>query len=88
MSYADIAAVVALFFTAFTFAFSMWQWNRRRKSEQIIIARDLMDRMLTKRRRLNEYAAKRLIEEYRPSTHLEYLDEVLSDIHYFGYLIN
>ena len=47
MSYADIAGVVALFFTASTFAFGMWQWNRRRRSAQIILAIESMDKINT-----------------------------------------
>lgn len=54
MSYADIAAVVALFFTTVTFAFSMWQWNRKRKSEQIEIARNLMVNIKIKYRKAIE----------------------------------
>jgi hypothetical protein len=48
MSYADIAGVVALFFTAFTFALSMWQWSKRRTAEQITIAKEIMDGVRTK----------------------------------------
>ena len=51
---ADIAGVVALFFTAFTVAFSVRQWNRKRKSEQIEIARNLMVNINTKYRKAIE----------------------------------
>ena len=91
MSYADIAAVVALFFTAFTFAFTMWQWNRRRKSEQIRIAREIMDRIVMKGDKdIYEPDWTRLKEEELKSYINEYsflIGGVLSEVEYFIYLI-
>lgn len=52
MSYADIAAVVALVVTAFTFGFSIWQWNKKSKSEQFKMAREMRDKIELK---INEF---------------------------------
>jgi hypothetical protein len=82
ISYADIAAVVALFFTAFTFTFSMWQWNRKRKSEQIEIARNLMVSIKIKYRKAIETLKGTNISEISNS-----LNDFVNDVDYFRFLI-
>lgn len=101
MSYADIAAVVALFFTAFTFLFSMWQWTRKRKSEQITIARELVERLNIKYQRFqtrNEGMEHRYARHsatnpvYAPEKdlmkYIQYLDAIIWEFEYFFYLID
>lgn len=97
MSYADIAAVIALFFSAFTLAFAVWQWHRRGKSEQIKVAKEIMDSLDTKRQKLNAFLDRNPLFAsnqqgdfpLRKSEEcVECLLEVLSEIEYFLYLID
>lgn len=99
MSYADIAGVVALFFTAFTFGFTIWQWNRRRKSDQIKIARELIDRIETKRQKFDDFCEKNRVRVEPPhklevqggrgvQEFAEYFLSVLNEIDYYFYLVD
>lgn len=88
-----IVAIGALVASTITFVLT---YNRNRKSEQIKTARELMDRIDMKQRKVAEFRDKNplsascqqihirseLVEEY-----VEYLLELLSEIEYFVYLV-
>lgn len=78
----------ALTVSLFVFLFG---YSRTRESEQIRIARDLMDRIVTKKKQkdaFQEGQSEDQLETYPLVYRLKDEDEVLSECHYFGYLIN
>jgi hypothetical protein len=51
----DIVAVGAFLVSIFTLFFNMRQWSKKRRSERIVTAREMMDRVLSKQLLLDEY---------------------------------
>ena len=54
----NIAAIVALVFSGFTFMIGTIRWSRTKRSEQVKIARELMDRVIMKYESYEVYIKK------------------------------
>lgn len=79
---AIVVAVGAVIFSAFTF-------RRNRISEQIKIAREQMDRILTKRQQAEDYMSdtRNNRRVYIPIEYFFRVEDVLKECEYFGYII-
>jgi hypothetical protein len=85
----DVVAVAAFVASVSAFGFNMWQWSKRRKSEQIRTSREMMDRVLAKKQILDEYieSVENNPEMEDIGKELDKTNDVLEEIKYYGLLI-
>jgi hypothetical protein len=86
ISISDLAAIVALIASPLIFWIG---YSRTRKSEQIKIARELLESISMKYRKFDDFVDRNpfLSTTVQPKIYLEYIVEIIEEISYFIYLI-
>jgi hypothetical protein len=88
ISIGDIAAIGALILAPVIFLIG---FRHQKRSDQLRISRELMDRILARNERLDTYLdslKKDDAQEYSLLKHLELINDVLQECQNFGYVID
>ncbi|HZD35247.1 MAG TPA: hypothetical protein VE130_08595 [Nitrososphaeraceae archaeon] len=86
----DWLSLMTIGVAASAFIVSAFTYRRNKRSDQIKIAREQMDKINTKYERLLEVKIESLVEEEvtSPSVFLFHVEEVMKECRYFGYLVH